>query len=105
MGKEFAYNAGDAEHTGSIPGLRRCPGGLLGNPLQCSCLKTLRDTGAWWATVHGAARSRTRPKPCVCFSTAQLDEMVLYVSLGMGVSGSLNNPAVVESQPSPAPFE
>ena len=28
-------------------------------PLQCSCLKTPRDRGAWWAAVHGVAKSRT----------------------------------------------
>ena len=29
--------------------------------LQCSCLKSFMDRGAWWATVHGVAESRTRP--------------------------------------------
>ena len=31
-----------------------------GNPLQYSCLKNPMDGGAWWAAVHGVARSRTR---------------------------------------------
>ena len=31
-----------------------------GNPLQCSCLENPMDGGAWWATVHGVAKSRTR---------------------------------------------
>ena len=31
-----------------------------GTPLQYSCLENLMDRGAWWATVHGVARSRTR---------------------------------------------
>ena len=35
-GKESACNAGD---LGSIPGLRRAPGGGHGNPLQYSCLE------------------------------------------------------------------
>ena len=30
-----------------------------GNPLQCSCLESLRDGGAWWAAVCGVAQSRT----------------------------------------------
>ena len=30
-----------------------------GNPLQYSCLENPMDGGAWWATVHGVARSRT----------------------------------------------
>ena len=29
-----------------------------GTPLQYSCLKTPMDRGAWWAAVHGVARSR-----------------------------------------------
>ena len=32
-----------------------------GNPLQYSCLEKPMDGGAWWAAVHGVARSRTRP--------------------------------------------
>ena len=31
-----------------------------GNPLQYSCLKNPMDEGAWWAAVHGVARSRTQ---------------------------------------------
>ena len=29
-------------------------------PLQYSCLENPIDGGAWWATVHGVAKSRTR---------------------------------------------
>ena len=41
------------------------PGGLYsgegnGTPLQYSCLENPMDGGAWWATVHGVAKSRTR---------------------------------------------
>ena len=31
-----------------------------GNPLQYSCLENPMDRGAWLATVHGVAKSRTR---------------------------------------------
>ena len=31
-----------------------------GNPLQYSCLENSIDRGAWWATVHGGAKSQTR---------------------------------------------
>ena len=31
-----------------------------GSPLQYSCLENPMDGGAWWAAVHGVARSRTR---------------------------------------------
>ena len=30
-----------------------------GNPLQCSCLESPRDGGAWWAAVYGVAQSQT----------------------------------------------
>ena len=30
-----------------------------GTPLQYSCLENPMDGGAWWATVHGVAESRT----------------------------------------------
>ena len=31
-----------------------------GTPLQYSCLENPMDWGAWWAAVHGVAKSRTR---------------------------------------------
>ena len=31
-----------------------------GNPLQYSCLENPMGGGAWWAVVHGVAKSRTR---------------------------------------------
>ena len=31
-----------------------------GNPLQYSCLENPVDRRAWWATVHGVAKSQTR---------------------------------------------
>ena len=55
--KAPACNAGD---PGSIPGLGRSPGEGNGNPLQYSCLENPMDGGAWWATVCGVAKSRTR---------------------------------------------
>ena len=54
--KASACNAGD---RGSIPGSGRYPGEGNGNPLQYSCLENSMDGGAWWATVHGVAKSRT----------------------------------------------
>ena len=54
--KAAAYNAGD---LGSIPGSGRSSGEGNGNPLQYSCLENSMDGGAWWATVHGVAKSRT----------------------------------------------
>ena len=39
-----------------------CIGEGNGNPLQCSCLESPRDGGAWWAAVYGVAQSQTRLK-------------------------------------------
>ena len=36
------------------------PGEGNGTPLQYSCLENPMDRGAWWAAVHGVARSQTR---------------------------------------------
>ena len=55
--KASACNAGD---LGSIPGLGRSPGEGSGNPLQYFYLENPMDEGAWRATVHVVAKSRTR---------------------------------------------
>ena len=40
----------------------KSPGEDNGNPLQYSCLENPMDRAAWWATVHGVAKSQTRLK-------------------------------------------
>ena len=57
MIKNLPAKAGD---VGSVPGLGRSPGEGNGYPLQYSCQENSIDRGAWWATVHGVAKSRTR---------------------------------------------
>ena len=52
--KESACNAGD---LGLIPGLGRSPREGNGYLLQYSCLENSIEKGAWWATVHGVAKS------------------------------------------------
>ena len=59
MVKTLSANAGDAREAGLIPGLGRSPGVRNGNPFQYSCLENSMDRKAWWATVHGVAKSRT----------------------------------------------
>ena len=54
---ESACNAGD---LGLIPELGTSSVEGNGNPLQHSCLENPMDGGAWWATVHGVAKSQTR---------------------------------------------
>ena len=53
---KFAYSARD---LGLIPKLEKSPREGNGNPLQYSCLENSMDRGAWWATVHGVAKSQT----------------------------------------------
>ena len=55
--KNLPANAGDARDLGLIPGLGKTLGGGNGNPLQYSCLENPMDRGAWWAAVHGVAKS------------------------------------------------
>ena len=61
-GRDPPANSGDVRDMCSIPGSGRSPGGGHGNLLQYSCLENSMDRGAWWAMVHGAAKSRTRLK-------------------------------------------
>ena len=68
-GEESVCSSGD---LGLIPGLGRSPGGGHGYRLQYSCWEHPMDRGAWWATVHGVAKSGTRQSdraqhPVVCF--------------------------------------
>ena len=44
------------------------PGERNDNPLQYSCLENSMDGGAWQATVHGIAKSRTRLSDFTSFS-------------------------------------
>ena len=84
MVKKLPANTGDIRDVGSVPDLGRCLEesmarsigshsgevescyfvGVLcgkgnGTPLQYSCLENTMDRGAWWAAVHGVAKSRT----------------------------------------------
>ena len=54
--KNLPANAGD---SGLILRSGRSLGEGNGNPLQYSCLENCMNRGAWWATVHGVAKSRT----------------------------------------------
>ena len=60
--KNPSADPGDVRDVGLIPGSGRSPGGGHSNPLQCSFLENPMDRGAWRATVHKVAKSRTRVK-------------------------------------------
>ena len=56
--KNLAANAGDTRGAGLIPGSGKSPGGMA---TQSSILawRITMDRGAWWAIVHGVAKSQT----------------------------------------------
>ena len=60
MVKNLPAKAGDTGGVGLIPGLGRPAGKGNGNPLQYSHLGNPMDREAWWATVHGVAKSQTQ---------------------------------------------
>ena len=68
-----------------------------GTPLQYSCLESPMDGGAWWAAVHGVAKSRTRLSdfPLAFHFHALEKEMATHSSVlawripGMGEPGGL----------------
>ena len=68
-----------------------------GTPLQYSCLKNPTDRGAWWAAVHGAAKSRIQLSdfPFTFHFHALEKEMATHSSIfawripGMGEPGGL----------------
>ena len=53
-------SAGDTGDLGLIPASGRFPRVENGNLLQYSCLENPMNSGAWWATVCGVAKSQTR---------------------------------------------
>ena len=58
MVKDLHANAGDIREVSWIPGLGRSPEEGKGYALQYSCLENAMDREAWWATVHGVAKSQ-----------------------------------------------
>ena len=81
-GKASAYNAGD---LGSVPGSRRPPGEVNGNPLQYSCLENPIDQGAWQAIVHRVQRVRqdwvTSLSLSLCSCTVYPVKIMLAISV------------------------
>ena len=57
VGKETAYNSGDARDIALIPVFGRSPGGGHGNLLQYSCMENpMERGGAWQSKVHRSQR-------------------------------------------------
>ena len=77
-GKASDCNVGD---LGSIPGSGRSPGEGNGSPFQYSCLENSMDGGAWQATVHGLAKSRTRLSSSIhSLNLGEMDGNIIYCS-------------------------
>ena len=66
-----------------------CIGEGNGNPLQCSCLESPRDGGAWWAAVSGVTQSRTRLKRLSSSRVLWRTFIVLLKGLGGSVDAYL----------------
>ena len=60
MVKNLSANAGGTRDSGLIPGLGLFHGVGNGNPFQYSCVEISMDRGAWWAIIHGVAKSQTQ---------------------------------------------
>ena len=73
--KASVYNAGD---PGSIPGLGRSTEEGNGSPLQYSCLENPMDSGAWQATFHRVAKSRTQLSDFTFTFTFQVKINLIY---------------------------
>ena len=77
-----------------------------GTPLQYSCLENPMDGGAWWAAVHGVAKSRTRMSEFTFtfYSHALEKEMATHSSVfawripGTGEPGGLPSMGVAQSR-------
>ena len=86
-----------APELGEQIGEGRVTGEGNGTPLQYSCLEDPMDRGAWWAAVHGVAKSRTQLSsfPFTFHSHALEKEMATHSSVlawripGMGAPGGL----------------
>ena len=83
--KNLPANAGDTRDAGSIPGSGRSPGVGNGNPLQYQCQENAMDRGAWWAIVHGAAKSWTRLSTCTRRHSEILNYILYPISQKRGV--------------------
>jgi len=60
--KKPPANAGASRDAGSLPGWRISPGGGNGEPLQYSYQDNPVNREAWWAVVHGVAKTQTQLK-------------------------------------------
>ena len=58
VGKNLPASPRDTGHAGSIPGSGRSPGERNWQPTPVFLPGSPMDRAAWWATVHGVAKSQ-----------------------------------------------
>ena len=75
--KNLPASEGNVRDSGSVSGLKRSSGGGHDYPFQYSCLENLMGSGAWRATVHRVANSRTRLKHLACMHTIWFSSYIL----------------------------
>ena len=108
-GKESTYNEGD---LGSIPGLRRSPGGGHGNPLQYSCLENPMHRGAWrvqsmrsqrvghdWQTKHMSVYTHMHKHKFLIIKEKELGTTQTRQSLKYPSKCSHNNEKLPKARP------
>ena len=73
-------NAGDSRDSGLILGSGKSPGIVNGTLLQYFCLENSMDRAAWWACIHGIAKSQiwlrkhTLEKPYIHIPSQAVDQ-------------------------------
>ena len=55
-----------------------------GNPLQYSCLENPMEGDAWWATVHGVTKSRTRLRDFITYLLTYLPLKTAESTISVG---------------------
>ena len=86
--KNLPANAGD---SGSIPELGRSLGEGNDNSLQDSCLENSTDRGAWWATVHGVAKTEHIGMHACYFRTWPLPRFWSLLALHLNLGGTFDS--------------
>ena len=79
-------NAGDTGDSSSVPASGRSPREGNGNSLQYSCLENPTDWGAWWATVHGITKTRTRLSTHTVSSLLLIQKFISFRSKSLSLT-------------------